>query len=239
MSSKSKIWDWFYPRKNVLFWKKGQKVKGKWGKKQNNFSLWNFLPQIFTPIHIRQMRHLSFYRTSTHNTTIPLYSAFNSSGFFFSKSLTQEVSLECGVMDGAISHCRLWLMACNSLFDDTILPFLFWMVNTKSYLRNCIQIKKQLYLYSLMPIKQKSKRHSCAYISMRTSTKHTFIFSVFLSSSIKVSSYRKQSSFKPTTGQNAKNDSTCCNKFSPSFSNVLKENVWHAYGRTYCRYSLS
>ena len=25
----------------------------------------------------------------------------------FSKSLTQEVSLECGVMDGAISHCRL------------------------------------------------------------------------------------------------------------------------------------
>ena len=71
MSSKSEIWDWFYPRKNVLFWKKGQKVKGKWGKKQNNFSLWNFLPQIFTPIHIRQMRHLSFYRTSTHNTTIP------------------------------------------------------------------------------------------------------------------------------------------------------------------------
>ena len=79
----------------------------------------------------------------------------------FSKSLTQEVSLECGVMDGAISHCRLWLMACNSLFDDTILPFLFWMVNTKSYLRNCIQIKKQLYLYALMPIKRKSKRHSC------------------------------------------------------------------------------
>ena len=156
MSSKSKIWEWFYSRKNVLFWKKGQKVKGKWGKKQNNFSLWNFLPQIFTPIHIRQMRHLSFYRTSTQYDS-PLYNAANSSRFFF-KCLTQEVSLECGVMDGAISHCRLWLMACNSLFDDTILPSLFWMVNTKSYLRNCIRIKKQLHLYALIPIKQKSKK---------------------------------------------------------------------------------
>ena len=122
------------------------------------FPLEFFAPNFHTHPHTSNEASVVLsYLNTQYNDSFP----FTAPSDFFSKSLTQEASLECGVMDGAISHCRLWLMACNSLFDDTILPFLFWMVNTKSYLRNCIQIKKQLYLYALMPIKQKSKRHSC------------------------------------------------------------------------------
>ena len=120
------------------------------------FPLEFFAPNFHTHPHTSNEASVVLSYLNTQYDS-PLYNAANSSRFFF-KCLTQEVSLECGVMDGAISHCRLWLMACNSLFDDTILPSLFWMVNTKSYLRNCIRIKKQLHLYALIPIKQKSKK---------------------------------------------------------------------------------
>ena len=122
------------------------------------FPLEFFAPNFHTHPHTSNEASVVLSYLNTQYNDSPLQ-RLQLKRIFFSKSLTQEVSLECGVMDGAISHCRLWLMACNSLFDDTILPFLFWMVNTKSYLRNCIQIKKQLYLYAL--IKRKSKRHSC------------------------------------------------------------------------------
>ena len=87
-----------------------------------------------------------------------------------------------------------------------------------------------------MPIKQKSKRHSCEgglpappYLCVLLHDTRLYVLFVFsfLSSFIKVSFYRKQSSFKPTTGQNAKNDSTSrrvVTSFLPLSPAVFSEN---------------
>ena len=83
MSSKSEIWDWFYPRKNVLFWKKANKWKVNEARNKTTFPFGIFCPKFSHPSTYVKWGICRFIVPQhTIQRFLPLYSAV---GFFFEK----------------------------------------------------------------------------------------------------------------------------------------------------------